>query len=177
VGAIQPWFTNRISAHLRANGRTAIVWDEAVAEDLDDSTIVMAWRSEQHGLDAAARGYQVIMSPQERTYFDWSQSDEPGQPVAQPGLTTLQQVLGYDPSPDRADAVARRNIIGSQGQLWTEFLPNPQRVDDMAYPRLCALAERAWSAMDSDYAEFTDRFATHALRLAAAGVTYRKNGA
>ena len=44
---------------------------------LDDATIVMAWRSEQHGIDAAIRGFQVIMSPQQRTYFDWAQSDEP----------------------------------------------------------------------------------------------------
>ena len=174
VRAIQPWFTNRISAHLRSSGRTAIVWDEAVADDLDESTVVMAWRSERHGIDAAARGYRVIMSPQERTYFDWSQSDAPGQPVAQPGLTTLQQVFGYDPSPDRADGA---NILGTQGQLWTEFLPTPQRVDDMAYPRICALAERAWSAMDTDYADFADRLAAHALRLTAAGVTYRENSA
>ena len=111
---------------------------------------------------------------QERTYFDWSQSDAPGQPVAQPGLTTLQQVFGYDPSPDRADGA---NILGTQGQLWTEFLPTPQRVDDMAYPRMCALAERAWSAMDTDYADFADRLAAHALRLTAAGVTYRENSA
>ena len=100
--------------------------------------------------------------------------DAPGQPVAQPGLTTLQQVFGYDPSPDRADGA---NILGTQGQLWTEFLPTPQRVDDMAYPRLCALAERAWSAMDTDYADFADRLAAHALRLTAAGVTYRENSA
>jgi hexosaminidase len=174
VGAIQPWFTNRITAHLRGNGRTAIVWDEAVADDLDESTIVMAWRNERHGTDAAARGHQVIMCPQDRTYFDWSQSDEPGQPVAQPGLTTLQQVFGYDPGPDGVDGLSSNNIIGTQGQLWTEFLPTPQRVDDMAYPRLCALAERAWSAMDTDYADFADRLASHGLRLAAAGVAYRQ---
>jgi hexosaminidase len=173
VDQIQPWFTNRISAHLRGSGRTAVVWDEAVAEDLDDATIVMAWRSEQHGIEAAVRGFQVIMSPQQRTYFDWAQSDEPDEPIAQPGLTTLRQVYDYDPSPDRLTAEVRRRIIGTQGQLWTEYLPTPQRVDDMAYPRLCALAERAWSSSDTDYPGFADRLGSHVRRLSAAGVSVR----
>jgi hexosaminidase len=63
--------------------------------------------------------------------------------------------------------------MGTQGQLWTEYLPTPQRVDDRAYPRLCALAERAWSTEVGDYADFTHRLSTHARRLAAAGVTMR----
>jgi hexosaminidase len=173
VEKIQPWFTNRITNHLRGHGRTAIVWDEAVTDDLDQSTIVMAWRNEQHGIDAAARGFQVVMSPQQRTYFDWAQTDEPGEPLAQPGVTTLQQVYEYDPSPARLADDVRRRIIGTQGQLWTEYLPTPQRVDDMAYPRLCALAERAWSSADTDYTDFADRLATHAPRLTAAGVALR----
>ena len=174
VDRIQEWFTNRISAHLRSNGRTAIVWDEAVTDGLHESTLVMAWRSERHGVEAAARGYRVVMSPQERTYFDWSQSDEPGEPVAQEGLTTLRQVFDYDPSPQRLAAAVRQRIVGTQGQLWTEYLQTPQRVDDMAYPRLCALAERAWSPTDTDYPGFADRLTTHAQRLTAAGVTVRE---
>jgi hexosaminidase len=173
VEQIQPWFTNRISGYLRGHGRTAVVWDEAVADDLDEATIVMAWRSESHGLEAAARGFQVVMSPQERTYFDWHQTDDPGEPVAQPGVTTLRQVYEYDPSPAHLVADVGRRIIGAQGQLWTEYLPTPQRVDDMAYPRLCALAERAWSSANPSYPDFADRLATHAERLTCAGVALR----
>jgi len=176
VEQIQPWFTNRMSSFLRRHGRTAVVWDEAVADDLDEATIVMAWRSERHGLEAAARGFQVVMSPQERTYFDWHQTDDPGEPVGQPGVTTLRQVYEYDPSPPRLATDVRGRIVGAQGQLWTEYLPTPQRVDDMAYPRLCALAERAWSSPDSDYSnysDFADRLATHAQRLTSAGVALR----
>jgi hexosaminidase len=175
VDGIQGWFTNRISDHLRNNGRTAIVWDEAVSDDLHESTIVLAWRSERHGIEAAARGYQVVMSPQQRTYFDWYQTDGPWEPVAQPGVTTLRQVYEYDPSPEHLADAVRSRIIGTQGQLWTEYLPTPQRVDDMAYHRLCALAERAWSSMDTDYSDFADRLASHARRLTAAGVALREN--
>jgi hexosaminidase len=173
VDQIQSWFTNRISAHLRANGRTAIVWDEAVADDLADDTIVMAWRSERHGIDAAERGYRVIMSPQQRTYFDWAETDDPAEPVGQPGVTTLQRVYAYDPSPPHLSDIVCHNIIGTQGQLWTEYLPTPQRVDGRAYPRLCALAERAWSTEVSDYTDFIDRLTAHAQRLTAAGVALR----
>jgi hexosaminidase len=172
--AVQDWFINHMCRHLANNGRTPIVWDEAATDALHESAIVMAWRHEQLGIEAAKRGHQVIMTPMQSTYFDWYQTDEVGQPVAHPGgVTTLRDVFGYDPKPNSLDPDLRERIIGTQGQVWGEFLPTPQRVDDMAYPRLCALAERAWSQPSADYPEFLVRLRRHASRLTSAGVGLR----
>ncbi|KAJ8301463.1 hypothetical protein KUTeg_020450, partial [Tegillarca granosa] len=38
----------------------------------------------------------------------------------------------------------KENVIGIQGQLWTELVRTPEAFDEMIYPRLIALAERAW---------------------------------
>lgn len=35
--------------------------------------------------------------------------------------------------------------MGAEGQLWSEYLPNLQKCDIMAFPRTGALAESAWS--------------------------------
>jgi hexosaminidase len=175
VGAVQEWFINRICSYLGKSGRTPIVWDEAASDGLDENAVVMAWRHEHFGVQAARGGHQVIMTPMQRTYFDWYQSDELGQPAAHPGgVTTLRDVFDYDPKPESFEPEVQERIIGTQGQVWGEFLPNPQRVDDMAYPRLCALAERAWSEPGGDYTDFLARLAPHALRLSAAGVGMRR---
>lgn len=172
VDQLQEWFSNRICAYLRSRSKTPIVWDEAATARLDRDVVVMAWRSEQLGIGAAQRGHQVIMSPMQYTYFDWYQSDAPDHPLAHEGLTTLETAYGYDPRPDGLAAEVRDRIIGTQGQLWTEYLPTPQRVDEMAYPRLCALAERAWSGAGGDYADFVNRLGPHLQRLVAAGVAH-----
>jgi hexosaminidase len=176
VQDLQPWFLGQLCAHLRTHGRTPVVWDEAFTSGLDPSAVVMAWRDQEVGLAAAAAGRDVVMAPQQRTYFDHYQDDGPDEPLAIGGLTRLEDVVGYDPAHASTAATARGRVLGTQGQLWTEYLPTPARVDDMAYPRLAALADRAWSQASTSYPEFLVRLAPHALRLERAGVRMRAIG-
>ena len=65
-------------------------------------------------------------------------------------------------------------MLGAQGQLWTEYIPDPKRAEYMVFPRLCALAEVLWTLREArDYTDFTRRLATHLERLAALDVNYR----
>ncbi|MEY4935878.1 MAG: hypothetical protein RIS64_2237, partial [Bacteroidota bacterium] len=40
------------------------------------------------------------------------------------------------------------NIAGIQGQLWSETVRTPEQFEQMIYPRVIALAERAWHKAD-----------------------------
>ena len=63
---------------------------------------------------------------------------------------------------------------GVQAQVWSEHLDSVRRVDYLAFPRLSAFAEVAWSSGTRDYAEFLPRLRDHHLpRLDALGVEYR----
>ena len=174
VSGIQPWFMRRMCAFLLERGRRPVVWDEAATQALDPRAIVMAWRGSDRGADAVCRGWDVVMAPQERTYFDWYADDSPGQPIAQPWVTTVRQVVEWDPDLEPAAGAdgARGRVLGTQGQLWTEFMPTPKRVEEMAFPRLSALAERAWSPAPAPGAweGFDERLAVHQQRLDAQGV-------
>ncbi len=174
ASGIQPWFTTRMCAFLLERGRRPVVWDEAATPALDPRAVVMAWRGSDRGADAVARGWDVVMAPQERTYFDWYADDSPGQPVAQPWVTTVRQVVEWDPDVEAVDGSdgPHGRVLGTQGQLWTEFMPTPQRVEEMAFPRLSALAERAWSPAPGEGAweDFAVRLAVHQGRLDAQGV-------
>jgi hexosaminidase len=152
-----------------------VVWDEAPPEALARRAVVWAWRSSARGAAALAGGWDVVMAPQERTYFDWYADDSPGQPIAQPWVTTVRQVVEWDPDVAPlagADDGPRGQVLGTQGQLWTEFMPTPQRVEEMAFPRLSALAERAWSPAPQPrtWADFSRRLAVHQRRLDAGAV-------
>ncbi len=39
----------------------------------------------------------------------------------------------------------KKNILGLQAQLWGETIRSAERIEYLLFPRMCALAERAWS--------------------------------
>jgi hexosaminidase len=149
------WFIGEMAAHLRRNGREPICWDEP-GRLPPPGTTVMVWLAER----ALAGLSDTILAPHTRTYFDYYPSDEPGQPPAQRGVVTLADAYGFAPDP-----AAR----GVQCQLWTEYMPTPEDVEYMAFPRLCAFAEVAWGSAE-DYPGFLRRLDPHLARLAARGV-------
>jgi hexosaminidase len=68
-----------------------------------------------------------------------------------------------------------KHILGTQAQLWTEYIRDPKEMEYMAYPRMSALAEAMWTAKDRrDFPEFMERLRPHLLRLDALDVKYRK---
>jgi len=164
--ALHGWFLGRISEFLVAHGRRPICWDDGEHPDgLPRQAAVMIWRDPSHGLEAVRRGHQLVMAPFRSTYLDYPQSangEPPGQPA---GVVSLEDVYRNDPLPADWDAECAARVLGTQGQLWTEFVRTPEHAEYLAFPRLCALAESAWSA-ERDWAGFQSRLAAHAPMLA-----------
>jgi hexosaminidase len=67
------------------------------------------------------------------------------------------------------------HILGAQGNVWTEYIPNLKHLEYMTFPRLCALAEVTWSAKDGrNFDDFKQRLQIHEQRLDALGINYRR---
>jgi hexosaminidase len=67
-----------------------------------------------------------------------------------------------------------KHILGAQGQLWSEYLPDPKHVEYMAFPRVSALSEVLWTPKDRrDYSDFMARLPIHLRRLDILDVNYR----
>jgi hexosaminidase len=96
------------------------------------------------------------------TYFDHYQALE-REPPAIGGLTDLAKVYSYQPVPPGLDA----RVLGSQFQLWTEYMPTPPHVESMAFPRACAFAEVVWSGVND---AFDARLEAHLGPLSRLGV-------
>ena len=111
--------------------------------------------------------------PGQRVYLDHRQSDHPDEPIPVGYLSTLEDVYGYEPVP--ADCPDGTTILGAQAQLWTEHLDTVRRVDYVAFPRLCAFAEVAWTPPEGGTTRSSCRGCGdhHLPRLDALGVEYR----
>jgi len=63
--------------------------------------------------------------------------------------------------------------LGTQGQLWTEYIENIKQLEYMTYPRACALAEVSWSDKSKkDYGLFKQKLIIHKERLQIQGVNF-----
>lgn len=173
---LQSYFIRRMDTWLGARGRVLVGWDEILEGGLADSATVMSWRGEAGGIAAARAGHDVVMAPNTYTYFDYLQSvDKASEPLAIGGFLPLETVHGYEPIPKELTPQEASHVLGTQFQLWTEYMPVPEHVEYMTYPRACALAEVAWSMQSRpSYADFLQRLAVHEARLDKLGMKRRR---
>jgi hexosaminidase len=171
---LQSWFIRHFDRWLAGRGRRLVGWDEILEGGLAPGATVMSWRGEEGGVAAAKSGHDVVMTPQKPTYMDHSQSELATEPAGIGGHNSLEDVYAYEPVPRDLSAEEAKHVLGSQGQVWTEYMPDPKRVEYMAWPRLIALAEVLWSPRETlDLASFKARLETHLERLAILDVNYR----
>jgi len=113
------------------------------------------------------------MTPMSYCYFDHYQGQE-NEPRAIGGFTPLEKVYSFEPVPPDLPGELTRNILGAQGNVWTEYMADTNHVEYMAFPRLCALAEVLWSSRGARHLPgFIDRLRHHLKRLDNLGVNYR----
>ena len=145
---LQSYFIRRMEKYLNSKGRTLIGWDEILEGGLAPNAMVMSWRGEQGGIDAAKENHNVIMTPGGWCYFDHSQSQNEDS-VTIGGFTTVEKVYSYEPVPKELAADKTKYILGAQGNVWTEYMKNSSKVEYMIFPRMSALSEVLWSSRES----------------------------
>lgn len=173
---LQSWFIRQMDTYLTARGRRLIGWDEILEGGLAPNAAVMSWRGTAGGIAAAREGHDVVMAPGSPLYFDHYRSrDTNAEPLAIGGFNPLDSVYAYDPMPAELEPRFAKHILGAQGQLWTEYMPDPKHVEYMAFPRVSALSEVLWTPKDRrDYADFLSRLPAHLRRLDMIDVNYRR---
>lgn len=173
---LQSWFTKQIDAFLASHGRRLVGWDEILEGGLAPGAVVMSWRGINGGIAAARAGHDVVMAPGQYTYFDHYQSqNQAAEPIAIGGFLPIDSVYSYDPVPPQLEPQYASHILGAQGQIWTEYIPDPKQAEYMAFPREAALSEVLWTPRDrKDYADFMSRLPADLARLQVLDVNYRR---
>lgn len=173
---LQSWFIHRIERFVNSKGRDIIGWDEILQGGLAPNATVMSWRGEEGGIDAARLHHKVIMTPGARCYFDFYQADPEQEPFAMGGYLPLDTVYAYDPLPDVLTEEEQSYIIGTQANIWGEYIQTPEHFEYMAFPRLLAMAEVQWTQpAHKDFASFTRRLDKEFFRLDYRGIHACRN--
>lgn len=161
VDELQSYLIRRVEKFLNAHGRRLLGWDEILQGGIAPNATVMSWRGEEGGVSAVTSGHRAIMTPGAFCYLDSYQDAPYSQPEAIGGYLPLRKVYSYNPVPTSLTPEQAKLIYGVQGNLWVEYIPTPERVENMMYPRMLALAEVAWSAPER---KSWDDFHARALR-------------
>lgn len=174
---LQSWFIRRIERFLNQNGRRLVGWDEILEGGLAPNATVMSWRGTKGGVAAAKQGHDVVMAPQEDLYFDHYQADPEHEPLAIGGLTPIEDTYRYEPIAAELSNDEATHVLGPEACVWTEYMPTAEQVEYMAYPRVLALAEVAWSPREArDWTSFSARLPSGLAYLDRLRVNYRKPG-
>ncbi|MBN8822057.1 MULTISPECIES: beta-N-acetylhexosaminidase [unclassified Spirosoma] len=171
---LQSYFIRRIDKFVTSKGRRIIGWDEILEGGLSPNATVMSWRGVNGGIAAARQNHDVIMSPTTYCYLDYYQTDPKTQPVAIGGLLPLEKVYSFNPSvTDSLTADQAKHVLGVQANIWSEYMPTTHYVEYMAYPRLLAVAETAWTPGEAkNVDDFKQRLEAHKKRLDYLKVNY-----
>lgn len=184
VQQVQPHLTGRFREMLHDRNLLLIGWDEILENgNLEPDIAVMFWRDQDafegkfSPLQGLERGHPVVLSNSSRTYFDHYQVPEdqwPSEPMAIGGCTTTEMVYNWNPLAKIPESFAAQ-ILGIQGQVWTEYIPNRDHLDYMVFPRACALAQVAWTGAGREtWQDFQPRLDQHLDRLERLNVRYRR---
>lgn len=163
VDELQSYMIRKAEKFLNSKGRRLIGWDEILEGGLAPEATVMSWRGEAAGFKSARMGHDVIMTPGSYMYFDFYQADPRHQPVAIGGYTPIRKVYNYNPIPqDSLTAEEAKHFLGVQANTWTEYIPTPEHLEYMMFPRALAVAEIGWTPQEKrDWQDFKPRVNAH----------------
>ncbi|MCY1508093.1 Beta-hexosaminidase [compost metagenome] len=170
--ALQSYFIHKIEKFVNSKGKTIIGWDEILDGGLAPNAIVMSWRGEKGGIASAKEGHKVIMTPETKLYFNHGQFAKEDSLTAGK-LLPLETVYQYEPIPAELNAAQEKYIWGAQGNLWSEYISSPEKVNYLLFPRLDALSEMLWSPKTNrDYPDLLKRMKAQFKRYDLMGINY-----
>ncbi|GAA2350568.1 beta-N-acetylhexosaminidase [Saccharopolyspora halophila] len=125
--------------------------------------------------EAVARGNEILVSPANRSYLDQKYDENTELGLNWAGPTTVSESYTWDPGSYLQD-VPEESVLGVEAPMWTETLEESDHIEFMAFPRLPAIAELAWSPKEAlGWESFSRRLATHGPRFEAAGIDYYRS--
>ena len=170
---LQSYFITRMEKYINTKGKQIIGWDEILEGGLAPNATVMSWRGIKGAVEAAKEHHNVILTPGSHCYFDHYQATNEDEPLAIGGYLPLEKVYSFNPIPEELTKEEAKYVLGAQGNVWTEYIDSPEKVEYMIFPRILALSEVLWSApSNKNYDDFKNRVLSFFKRLDAMHIKY-----
>lgn len=156
LNEVEEYFCRRLADIITSLGKNVVAWDDLIDSGTSPEGKVMLWWHTEHPEflgQGADKGFDMVVCPDRPFYLDFVQDpdDKEGHLVWIKAVNYMKEIYEYKIEDNP-------KVIGVQSNLWSErVITNPRR-EYMIYPRILALAEKAWS-LDSniDYSAFLKR--------------------
>ena len=160
---LQAWFTNEINSFLKSKGKTMIGWNEVLnSQNTDTDVIGQYWttRKGENVIRHLKKGGRVILSLHKDFYFDMAYD-----------YCTPKGTYTYSPEKSKIKKDLKNNVLGLEGEMWTEWITNENHIFFMLFNRGLALSENAWSR-NKDFKSFKARLQCHKALMDEMGIYY-----
>ena len=130
---------------------------------------VWGWGREDMAYKLSNAGYEIVFCNSASLYMDMAYDKDPNETgLSWSGWTTTKSAFDvipldifanakYDKNGNllkqedidnkvRLTAAGKKNFKGIQGQIWCETITSPEKLEYMVFPKMLAIAERAWAA-------------------------------
>lgn len=141
---LQGWFIKTISDYLKSKGKTAITWNESLKGDMlnKDDAVVQRWMDKENlSIKFANKGGKIIETDFYHYYCDYPY-----------GMTPVRKTYMFNPVNKSIND--KNSVIGIEAEMWTEYVRSADNLHQKMFPRMIAIAERAWcgnNVYDYDY--------------------------
>ena len=163
--ALQTHFMHHVQRIINAHGKTMLGWSGGAEGMNPEGSVLHNWHSwDKMPKSRIDSTHQWINSGSTGLYF--TSSEDSTQSEINPGRwpRSVKKVYDFELVPDSASVQAAQNLMGVEGCCWTEYCPTTWKVELQVFPRMAALAEKAWTGKNDDWEGFTRRL-THQLDL------------
>lgn len=159
---LQIFFTNKISNFIESHGHRMMGWNEVlgdqvhewdegsnmdVKEELSKTAVIHFWKGSLDLMKKAViNGHDVVNSLHSMTYLDYDYKSIP-----------LSKAYSFDPIPEGLDEKYHDKVLGLGCQMWSEWIPEVDQMENQVFPRIAAYAEVGWTMkFNKNYDQFTE---------------------
>jgi N-acetyl-beta-hexosaminidase len=171
-------FMNRVQPFVGAAGKTVLGWHQIGQADHTAGRVAQYWGATTSDADlsaAVAKGDRILLSPANKTYLDMKYTDSTPLGLTWAGLIEVRTAYDWDPD-TYLPGVPAAAVLGVEAPLWTETVATLADIEFMAFPRLPALAELAWSPQSArDWDTFKVRLGAQGPRWTVQGINYYRS--
>jgi hexosaminidase len=161
-------FVERVQTIVLRNGKQPIGWDEIAHATLQPETVVQYWRPDASITPPPTT--KLVLSPANKVYLDMKYDDASVLGLNWAGNVDVAVPYEWNPA-THVPTVQESAILGVETPIWSETIATMDDLEFLAFPRLAAVAEVAWSPQSArQWTEFRGRLAAQAPRWAALGI-------
>jgi hexosaminidase len=169
------YFVERVQDIVSKYGKTSIGWDEVATAKLLPGNVAQFWALEANAKLAKEQGNKVLMSPAKKIYLDMQYDSTSRIGLHWAAYVELDSAYLWEPTAYAA-GITKEDILGIEAPLWTETVTNREDINYLAFPRLAAAAEIAWTSKERrSWEGFSKRMPLQGKRWEAQGVGFYKS--